>query len=62
MSDPGEWDPGADYDDFEIGYPELTLEVDGPEVLGYLLDKSGEIGWTLLDRPMLPFGFCRPEE
>ena len=62
--DPDEDDNDPDYDPFDIDYPDLTLEVDGPEVLGVLYDARGEVGWTLLDRPMLPFGFCsqRQEE
>lgn len=50
------WDDD-DFADFDIVAPELTLEVDGPEVLGVLLDHRGDIGWTLLDRPLIDFGF-----
>lgn len=54
-------DPDDDWfddEDLEPNYPDLTLEVDGPEVLGVLYDATGRIGWTLIDRPLLPFGFC----
>lgn len=56
-------DQDPDYDPFDITYPDVTLECDGPEVLGVLLDHRGEVGWTLIDRPLIPFGFqAAPKE
>lgn len=38
---------------------DLTLVVTDPEVLGYLLGPDGAPIATLLDRPLIPFGFQR---
>lgn len=48
-------------DDEPIDVPSVDVEIGGPEVLGVLLGVDGEVAFTLVDRPILPFGFCRGE-
>jgi hypothetical protein len=54
---------GDDYvEDFEDELPippPLEVDIGGPEVLGELFGPDGEVMFTLVDRPILPFGFCR---
>lgn len=50
----------ADPDDLDWqDGPAVEVEVTGPEVLGYLYGPKGEPIATLLDRPVIPFGFQR---
>lgn len=52
--DDDDWAP----DKFDpVAPPELTVEVTDPAVLGYLYGPRGEVLCTLLDRPVVPFGF-----
>lgn len=48
-----------DYEDEQADPPTLDVEIGGPEVLGELYGPDGEVMFTLVDRPVIPFGFCR---
>lgn len=51
---PDDWD-----EDEPPTVPCVDVEIGGPEVLGELLGPKGEVMFTLVDRPVIPFGFCR---
>ena len=39
---------------------DIEVEVTEPEVLGVIYGPDGKVAFTLLDRPVQPFGFQRP--
>lgn len=47
----------GDDEDLESDPPHIDVEITAPNVLGYLLGPDGEPVATLLDRPIVPFGF-----
>lgn len=49
----------ADDGTYPSDAPSLEVEIEGPEILGYLYGPTGDIIATLLDRPQIPFGFTR---
>lgn len=51
--------PDADDEFDEPSPPSLDVEVSAPQVLGHLLGPDGEVMFTLVDRPVIPFGFRR---
>jgi hypothetical protein len=44
------------------GWHAIQVHETDPEVLGtlFVVEGGSESQWTLLDRPQVPFGFCRP--
>ncbi len=55
MLDPGDWDD----DDPPPDTPCIDVDIEGPQVLAYLYGPNGDPIATLLDRPLIPFGFTR---